>query len=118
MEQSPPDIIVAFAVWNNRIAPVFDVAHRVRIVHVASGSVREEKSLWLADGPATHRALRLAKLGVHTLVCGAISRQLLATMSAYGINVVSSVMGEWNEVLQAYLMDGLESQRFRMPVPR
>lgn len=118
MEQSLLDTRVAFAVWNNRIAPVFDVAHRVHIVHVTSGRVIEEKSLWLAEGPSTQRALRLAEQGVHALVCGAISRQLLATMNAYGIDVVSSVTGEWNEVLQAYLMDAIESRRFRMPVPR
>jgi predicted Fe-Mo cluster-binding NifX family protein len=118
MEHSLTETRVAFAVWNSRIAPVFDVAHQVRIVHIASGLVVEEKSLRLAEEPSTQRALHLAEQGVRTLVCGAISRHVLAMMHAYGINVISSVTGELNEVLQAYLEDGLESHHQRKSVPR
>ncbi|TSA21373.1 dinitrogenase iron-molybdenum cofactor biosynthesis protein [bacterium] len=118
MELSLPDEIIAFAVWNNRIAPVFDVAHRVCIVNVESGRVIGEREISLEKGTNSQRALRLAELGVHTLVCGAISRQLLATMKAYGIDVVSSVAGECDEVLQAYLTGGVELQGFSIPALR
>ena len=38
----------AFAVWNNRIAPVFDVAREIRLVETESGRIvreRDEKLL-------------------------------------------------------------------------
>lgn len=63
----------AFAAWNNRIAPVFDVARRVHIVEAEAGRQIEEIQARLPDEPAAQRALRLAELGVRMLVCGAIS---------------------------------------------
>ena len=66
---------VAFAAWNDRITPVFDVTRRVHVVDTdGRRRVLEESEEALDDETAAGRAARLAGMGIDALVCGAISR--------------------------------------------
>jgi predicted Fe-Mo cluster-binding NifX family protein len=105
----------AFACWNNRIAPVFDSARQVLLVRVESGRVAGETLQTLPDDLPVQKALRLAELGVGTLVCGAISRPLHAMVSAYGIRIVPFVAGDLREIIRAWLQGGLAGDTFAMP---
>lgn len=105
----------AFSIWEERIAPVFDVAHTVYLAEVADGELVSGQEVQLPAGPAAYRAIQLVGLGVELLVCGAISRPLLATLNAYGIQVVSFVAGDVQQVLAAWLKGELQRDRFAMP---
>jgi len=105
----------AFAHWNGRIAPVFDIARRIHIADAESGRIVSEGEQVLTKEAPVRKALRLADLGVGTLVCGAISRPLHAMVSAYGIRVIPFVAGELSEVIEAWLRGGLEGEDFAMP---
>ena len=72
----------AFACWQNRIAPVFDVARHVRLVEAASGRIISETDAELPGDSPDEKALHLAGFGVDTLVCGAISRFVQAVIAA------------------------------------
>lgn len=93
----------AFATWNNRIAPVFDVARLIELVETDSGKIVRQIQVNAAGDIPNLRASGLADLGVDTLVCGAISRPLQATIAAYGIEVISFVAGNLQEVIQAWV---------------
>jgi predicted Fe-Mo cluster-binding NifX family protein len=105
----------AFAVWDTRIAPVFDVARRIHFVEAEAGSVVRETQETLTDDLPVQRALRLAELGVNTLVCGAISRPLQEMVAAYGIQVIPFVAGDLREIIQAWTAGGLDWSAFAMP---
>ncbi len=105
----------AFAVWNDRIAPVFDVAGHIHLVEIEDGKVVRETSEVLSDDLPSRRALRLAELGAGTLVCGAISRPLHELVAGYGIKVVPFVAGDLREVLGAWLAGSLDGEAFAMP---
>lgn len=105
----------AFATWNNRIAPVFDVTRQVRVVESRSGRTVGTAQEAQLGGPPLARALRLAELGVGTLVCGAISRPLLDLVANQGIRVIPFVAGELDEVVQAWLSGDLNGDAFAMP---
>jgi predicted Fe-Mo cluster-binding NifX family protein len=105
----------AFAFWQERIAPVFDTAPKVHIIEVRSGQITGERQEVLPEGDIAQRALRLAQLGVGTLVCGAISMPLRAMVGSYGIQVVPFVAGDLHEVIQAWLRRNLGQSFFRMP---
>jgi len=105
----------AFAHWDNRIAPVFDIARRIHVAEAESGRIVAETEEVLEDGMPVRKALRLAELGVGTLVCGAISRPLHEIVAAYGVHVISFVAGDLSEVIQAWLSGGLEGDDFAMP---
>ncbi|HOJ33981.1 MAG TPA: NifB/NifX family molybdenum-iron cluster-binding protein [Candidatus Hydrogenedentes bacterium] len=106
---------VAFSHWNNRIAPVFDVAPQVRIIDVENGQVAHEQEESLAGVLPLQKALRLKELGVNTLVCGAISRPLYAILVGYGIHVIPFVAGNLEEVINAWLSGQIENVVFAMP---
>jgi len=105
----------AFAVWNKRIAPVFDVAREIRLVEAESGRIVRERDEKLPanSGPETGRCL--IELGVDTLVCGAISRLMLSQIAAYDIRVVSFVAGDLCEIIQAWLSGDFRKEAFTMP---
>ncbi|MCX6843600.1 MAG: hypothetical protein NTX53_15105 [candidate division WOR-3 bacterium] len=105
----------AFAAWNNRIAPVFDVTRQVHVVESRSGRTVGTAQEIQLDGPPLARALRLAELGVGTLVCGAISRPLRGFVASQGIRVIPFVAGELDEVVRAWLGGGLAGDAFAMP---
>jgi predicted Fe-Mo cluster-binding NifX family protein len=105
----------AFATWNERIAPVFDVAQEILVVQIESGQIVDEKLETLPEDLPVRKALHLAELGVETLVCGAISRPLLDMISGYGIHVFPFVVGDLREVMRTWLADGLHGDAFAMP---
>ncbi len=105
----------AFATWNNRIAPVFDVARRIHLVETEAGKAVRETQVALVDDLPVQKAIRLAELGVGTLVCGAISRPLQVTVAAQGIQIIPFVAGDLREVIQAWLAGALDSDSFAMP---
>jgi predicted Fe-Mo cluster-binding NifX family protein len=105
----------AFADWDRRIAPVFDTAGQIHVVETKSGEITGEMQEVLLEESPVQKALRLAELGVETLVCGAISRTLSAVISGYDIRIIPFVAGDLREVIQAWLRGGLESDSFSMP---
>jgi predicted Fe-Mo cluster-binding NifX family protein len=105
----------AFATWDNRIAPVFDIARQIHLVEAESGRIVAETEEVLADDMPVQKALRLAELGADTLVCGAISRLLQDMVASYGIRVIPFVAGDLREIIQAWLSDNLEHDVFAMP---
>jgi predicted Fe-Mo cluster-binding NifX family protein len=105
----------AFAAWDNRIAPVFDVVRQIHLVEAEAGQVVSETQELLADDLPVQKALRLAELGIGTLVCGAISRALQEMIAANGIRIIPFVAGDLREVIQAWLTGGLDRSVFTMP---
>ena len=105
----------AFAHWDHRIAPVFDIARHIHLVEIESGRISGEKREILADDLPVKKVLRLTELGVNTLVCGAISRPLHELVGSYGIRVIPFVTGDLREVIRAWLDNGLHGDIFVMP---
>ncbi|MFH1143999.1 MAG: NifB/NifX family molybdenum-iron cluster-binding protein [Candidatus Eisenbacteria bacterium] len=106
---------VAFAAWDDRIAPVFDVARSVHVIQIDRGRIVSESRELLAGEIPAHRVSRLVEMGVAILVCGAISRSMQATVSAYGIQVVPFVAGPLMDVVGAWLSGKLEQGPYSMP---
>jgi predicted Fe-Mo cluster-binding NifX family protein len=105
----------AFATWNSRIAPVFDVARVVRVVEAKAGRLVSEAKEIQLEGMPVNRALRLAELGVGTLVCGAISRPVHDMVASHGIRVIPFVAGDVDSVVKAWLSGELVGDAFAMP---
>jgi predicted Fe-Mo cluster-binding NifX family protein len=105
----------AFAHWNARIAPVFDVARQVRLVEADAGRIAAEAEEVFPDDLPAHKAVRLAELGVRTLVCGAVSRPAHDLLLAYGIDVIPFVTGDLQEVIHAWLRGEVTRRVYSMP---
>lgn len=105
----------AFAYWDNRIAPVFDIARQIHVVETESGRIISETEEFFANDMPANKVFRIVELGVSTLICGAISRPLHEMVMASGIRVISFVAGDLRKVIRAWLDGKLESEKFAMP---
>jgi predicted Fe-Mo cluster-binding NifX family protein len=106
---------VAFAAWNDRIAPLFDVTRRLYVLDTEGRQIVRESEESLEDDAPAIRAARLAALGIDALVCGAISRPQEALIQAYGLTVVPFVTGNLRDVVDAWRAGRLGSEAFAMP---
>lgn len=106
----------AFARWNNRIAPVFDVARSIQLVSIKAGQIVCQSQAGISRDILNLKAWSLAELEVETLVCGAISRPLQAMIASFGIEVIPFVAGDLQEVIQAWIDGELsENRTYAMP---
>ncbi len=105
----------AFASWNDRIAPVFDTARQIRVFNIECGRIVSETREMLPEDFPVQKALRLAELGVNTLVCGAITGTMQSVVNSYGIQVIPFIAGNLNEVLHAWIGGALSQDAFAMP---
>jgi predicted Fe-Mo cluster-binding NifX family protein len=105
----------AFPTWNGRLAPVFDTAREITIVDVESGQVVARTEETLPDGLPAQKVMRLADLGVGSLVCGAISWPLREMATSVGIVVIPFVAGELNWAIEAWLAGTVTSGHLAMP---
>lgn len=106
---------VALAVLRGRISPVFDYSQRLLVADVEAGKEVSEREEALLHTFTPQRVSRLRQLGIHTLICGAVSQPLAALIAASGIRLIPFVAGEVRAVLQAFLAGGLPSNEFLMP---
>jgi predicted Fe-Mo cluster-binding NifX family protein len=111
----PEFMKTAFSSWNNRIAPVFDVARQVFLVESEAGRIMREADEAMPSDDLGIKAQHLAGLGVNTLVCGAISRPLQCLVTSYGITVIPFVAGYLQEVVRAWLEGRINDDLFAMP---
>ena len=107
----------AFAFWEDRIAPVFDVARQVLLVERepdGSGNFPEAVVQVLPE-TASLKTKVLLDAQVGTLICGAISRPLQDSLEQQGIRVLPFVMGQLDALIQAWRSNQLVQDAFLMP---
>ena len=105
----------AFAVWNNRIAPLFDVARRLIVVDPAAAGEDVQIQVLLTGDPPLQKAQQLSELGVDCLVCGAISRPLKSVLMARGIRLFAYVAGDVQVVIDAWRRQPGAIETYAMP---
>lgn len=109
---------VAFATWDNRIAPLFDAARQLHIVKIDAGAITSEHCERLRSDTPARKVMHIAELGVDILVCGAISKPVHAMLSAQGIRVISFVSGDLRDIIRAWLTGNIGDNSFAMPGQR
>lgn len=105
----------AFSLWNERIAPVFDVARSLWIIDAADGCLLDQTGRRFSSDDPRERAMRLSTLQVEQLVCGAITRSSYEALEERGIQVVSFVAGDLEQVIEACLTDRIKDGHLAMP---
>jgi len=104
---------MGITIWNERIAPVFDVAGNAYIVDTTENTPTSE-SISLPQAPFA-KIDSLLQANVEVLVCGAISRPLLRSAQGAGLRVVPFVSGSVDGVLAAWSAGELEAAARTMP---
>lgn len=105
----------AFATWNNRIAPLFDVSRQAFLVEIKEKNILSRQLIAFDDQAAVRKVLRLVEWEVTVLVCGAISQPVASLFAAQAIEVIDYVSGEVDEVIDAWRRGRLDDPSFAMP---
>jgi predicted Fe-Mo cluster-binding NifX family protein len=94
---------VAIAMCKEHVCQRLDYADRMVILNVENGQERSRQAVDLTGWPGHGRALRLARMNVETLVCGAVSRFDEAGFDDSGVGLISGVRGPLDTVVAAVL---------------
>jgi predicted Fe-Mo cluster-binding NifX family protein len=103
----PTEVKIALTVWRERISPLFEAARLLLIADIADKKVIAREVHPLHPESPHCRAARLSRMGVDTLICGAVSLPQATLLEAYGIRVLADVTGRAEAVLAAFLNDRL-----------
>ena len=106
---------VALSCWDNRIAPVFDVARHLKIVDIQSHRIHREWQAEICGELPVQKVSALVEKDVSTLVCGAVSKPLYVLLMSFGIRVIPFIAGDLATVIRAYLDGTIEQQGLAMP---
>ncbi|MGD9032264.1 MAG: NifB/NifX family molybdenum-iron cluster-binding protein [Desulfobacteraceae bacterium] len=106
---------IGIPIWEDRVSPVLDTASRLLIVELEDQKEASRFETFLDEQDLSRRCVRIRRLGVDTLICGAISRGFSKILEASGIHIVPGISGHPEDVLNAYLRGKLSHSRFLMP---
>ena len=67
------------------------------------------------DLPVLDRLRMLSRLGVTKVICAGISQSFNDKLTSAEISPITGIIGEVDEVISAFMRDGLNDPRFYMP---
>lgn len=108
-------MLIAIPIWEERVSPVFDVAQRLALITIESGTVVDTAEMAIPSQDVLARVKLLAERNVDVLLCGAISRCVMHLLEQHHIRVVPYVCGPVEQVLGAFLENRLAEQGLVMP---
>lgn len=94
---------------------MFDVAGMILVVDLTLNTEKQRQQISITAGAPLQRAECLRKLGVHVLICGAVTRLVESALVSMEIQVIPYTCGRVDEVLRAFLNGRLKSEAFLMP---
>jgi len=105
----------AITIWNNRVAPVFDVSGKVLLYESDGERLCSERMILLPDAGAAVKVSCLVEAKANVLICGAISKEALLTATNAGIKVYPFIAGDVRDIIQACLDSRFTEGDFSMP---
>jgi predicted Fe-Mo cluster-binding NifX family protein len=107
---------IAIPQYKGRVSPVFDTCQRLLIFQIEEAGVAaaSQSDDW-SYLPVEVRTNRLRQLGIDVLLCGGISDWLARQIESRGIRLVPWLVGDVEEVVNAFVDGGLPDRRFAMP---
>ena len=107
--------MLAIPVFRSRVAPVLNWCSKILVFPGEMANSVCEREIVLSD-PNPFDLLRLLrKEGVETLICGALSSEVLHFGQHLGLRIVHGIAGDIGDVLRAYREEQLDQPSFWLP---
>ena len=94
---------IAIPMFNSRVSPRFDFASKMLVATVDKGKAVEREIYSLNNLNLIRRSSLLCELGINVLICGGIHSFSQRLITGNGIDVISMVQGEVEEVLNLFI---------------
>ncbi|MBW1778860.1 MAG: NifB/NifX family molybdenum-iron cluster-binding protein [Deltaproteobacteria bacterium] len=106
---------VAVPIYRKRISPVLDFCERLLVVDLVENSEVERKEVFLDEMSLSDRLTLLQRLEVTMVICGGISDTLYHMLQNCGIESISGITGDVEDVITAFCRNQLNDSKFMMP---
>ncbi|HOP06571.1 MAG TPA: NifB/NifX family molybdenum-iron cluster-binding protein [candidate division Zixibacteria bacterium] len=106
---------IAIPICRGRVSPVLDSAEQIWICEVDSADAGSPRLVEAGPNDIQRRTEFFCRLGVNTLLCGALSRPFHYLLERAGIVVIPWLTGTVEEILTAYFEGRLDADCYRMP---
>jgi predicted Fe-Mo cluster-binding NifX family protein len=106
---------IAVPIWEDRVSPVLDTASRLLIIELEDQREASRFETLLDEQDIYRRCVRIKRLGIDILICGAISCPFLRMLMVSGIKIIYGISGNTEDVLEAYFCGAINHTKFLMP---
>jgi predicted Fe-Mo cluster-binding NifX family protein len=106
---------IAIPVYKSRVSPVFDSCVRLLLIDLDQNQEIDRTEILCGGLSEIERLKMLQRSGVGTVICGAISDGFYKLISSAEISMVVGIAGEVDQVLGAFICNGLNDTCFFMP---
>lgn len=106
---------LAIPVFRSRVAPVLNWCSRIYLFAEETEGVTPGQEIVLLNMSAFDRLRILHQEGIRTLICGALSPDLLTYGESMGLYIIYGIAGEIDEVIKAYHTHKLNQPCFWLP---
>ncbi len=107
--------MLAIPVFRARVAPVLDWCSKMIIVAKEGADASSGRQIDVTKEHIFELMRTLREQGITTLICGALSLEVLNFGESMGLRIIHGIAGEVEEVLRAYREGRLERPEFRLP---
>lgn len=107
--------MLAVALFRSRVAPVLNWSSTVLLIPFGKVDRSAGMEIVLPDMSCFDRLRILCERKVSTLICGALSPDLLDYAQSLGLRIIHGIVGDIDEVLTAFRDGKLDQPHFRMP---
>lgn len=106
---------IAVSEYENNVATTFDFANEVIVFTCENDKVLKREHVLLNDQFIPLRGMKLKKLGIDLLICGAISNPSAFMLHHHGIEVISGITGDVETVLQEFFRGNINLPQYCLP---
>jgi len=105
----------AVPVFMGRVSPVLDTCTQLFMLESDGKKKTACKTISIKGSSIFERASEFQKLGIGSVICGAVSDSFYNLLREGAIDLICGVTGDIDDVIDAYRNGTLEQPRFRMP---
>ncbi|GAK56844.1 hypothetical protein U27_03808 [Candidatus Vecturithrix granuli] len=100
---------IAIPIHGTRVMPRFGYTREILIVTVEDGQYRSTKRRTLTPADFADLPKLFASEQISVLICGGIHPRFQQVIQGQNVQILWGVVGEWEEVLDAYLKGTLQT---------
>lgn len=107
--------MLAIPVFRARVAPVLDWCSKIMIFPKEGADASSGREIDVMKGHLFRLMQALREQGIDTLICGALSPEILNYGESIGLRIIHGIAGDIEEVLRAHIERKLDQPRYWLP---
>ena len=106
---------IAVPIFQSRVSPVLDSCNDLMLVDLSGAGAVRRVNVSLRKLSLGERVAAMSRQGVEKIICAGVSDLMMACIVSRGIQVISGLSGEVEQIIAAYQQNQLDQDCFRMP---